>query len=267
MTADLAASLSGPSTRARTASALLALLALGSLLVGCGPLRPSPTPIPQVVVHDAEPARCLAVLLPGRHSRPEAFREAGFGEAVGERGLAMDVVAVDAHLGYYRKRTVVERLVADVLAPARGRGYDEVWVAGTSLGGLGGLLLLRDHPDAVAGVYAIAPFLGDDEVIAEIAAAGGPRRWQPPATIEEGDISRELWARLADSDWTAGAPLYLGWGRTDSLARSNAMLAELLPPERTFLDPGGHDLQTWNRLWEQFLDRVGPCRPAEPAES
>ena len=40
---------------------------------------------------------------------------------------------------------------------------------------------------------------------------------------------------------------------------ANAMLAALLPAERVFTDPGGHDMETWRRLWEQFLDRTRTC--------
>jgi pimeloyl-ACP methyl ester carboxylesterase len=240
------------------------LLPLAALLASCAALRPTPTPIPTLAVHEGTAARCLVVLLPGRHSRPEAFRHAGFGAAVEQRELPVDVVAADAHLGYYRARTVVERLHHDVFAPARGR-YDEVWVAGTSLGGLGGLLVLRDYPADVDGVVALAPFLGDDAVIAEIAAAGGPRSWQPPDPLPAGDVGRELWAFLRAGGWAAEAPLYLGWGRRDSLAAANALLAGLLPAERVFTAAGGHDMATWRELWEQFLDRADLCGVRAPA--
>ncbi len=69
----------------------------------------------------------------------------------------------------------------DVVLPARAAGYDTIWLAGTSLGGIGALLYLRDHPDDLAGVLALAPYLGEEGVIREIERAGGPASWQPPA--------------------------------------------------------------------------------------
>lgn len=247
---------------------LVLVLVAGALSAGCALWRPTVTPLRQQTLLTAAasaselPAkRCLAVLLPGRFDSAESFAQAGFADAVRERGLALDVVAVDAHFGYYRKRTVLERLRADVVAPARAAGYEQIWIGGVSLGGLGSLLYLRDHPEDLAGVVALAPFLGADPLIAEIAAAGGPARWQPGEPGDRADdVGRELWRWFAP--WLAGPqplPLYLGWGESDALAPSNRLAASLLPPERVFPLPGGHDWRTWRALWDQFLDRAAPC--------
>jgi pimeloyl-ACP methyl ester carboxylesterase len=233
------------------------------MATGCAALRPTTVPMRTVELARGDggrPGRCLAVLLPGRFDRPEQFREAGFARAVEARGLALDLVAVDSHLGYFRARTIVDRLQADVIAPARAAGYDTIWIVGTSLGGLGGLLYLRDHPEDLAGVLALAPYLGETAVIEEIERAGGPTRWRPPATLADGDLGRELWGWLGP--WAAGAPavpLHLGWGTADAFDRSNRLLAGLLPPERVYTDPGGHDWPVWERLWEAFLDRNPLC--------
>ena len=236
---------------------------------GCAALRPATVPLRTVdLVRSAGTAggRCLAVLLPGRLDEPEKFRDAGFARAVDKRDLQLDLVAVDAHLGYYRARTVVDRLREDVIAPARAAGYDTIWIAGPSLGGLGGLLYLRDHPEDLAGVFAIAPYLGETSVIEEIERAGGPARWRPPATSAENDVGRELWTWLGS--WASAAqseppvPLHLGWGTADGFDRANRMLAGLLPPERVYTAPGGHDWQVWERLWEEFLDRMMQTTPA-----
>ena len=204
--------------------------------------------------------RCLAVLLPGRLNDPEKFAEAGFARAVASSGLAVDLVAVDTHLGYFRARSVVERLRTDVIAPARAAGYDTIWIVGTSLGGLGGLLYLRDHPDDLAGVLALAPYLGETAVIEEIERAGGPGQWQAPPTLAESDVGRELWSWLGP--WTSGeptVPLHLGWGTADAFDRSNRLLAGLLPPAQVYTVAGGHDWGVWERLWEEFLDRTRLC--------
>lgn len=236
------------------------ILSLGaSLLTGCGALRPATVPIRSVVIHDAGETKCLAVILPGRYAAPETF--APFAGAVAARGIPLDVVAVDAHLGYYRTRTVLARVREDVILPARANGYDEVWLAGASLGGLGTLLYLRDHAEDLSGVLAIAPFLGEDEVIDEIIAAGGPQKWRPPATIAGDDIGRNIWSFLTSEEFLRSkVPVSLGWGTGDEFDRSNGLLASLLPTERTFANPGGHDMKTWSEIWARFLDAERPCR-------
>ena len=237
---------------------LMALIVVGA---GCASFRAPVVPLRTMVIGNAGGGTCLAVLLPGRWNKPESFLRAGFAESVEKRGLRLDLVAVDTHLGYYRDRSVVERLRLDVVAPARAAGYRTIWIVGTSLGGLGGLFYLRDHPDDLSGVLALAPFLGADEVLREIEAAGGPTRWTPPPTLATDDVGRELWSWLAPWALSRPAtPLHLGWGSEDSLAEANQMLADLLPREHVYTGPGGHDWRIWTRLWEQFLDRTELCR-------
>jgi pimeloyl-ACP methyl ester carboxylesterase len=225
-------------------------------LAGCAAFRPATSPLRTVTIHEAAGARCLFVLLPGRRSSPEAFARSGFARSAAERGLAADLLAVDAHLGYYRNRSIVERLHAEILAPARTR-YEEVWVVGTSLGGLGGLLVLRDHPAAVDGVVALAPFLGDRELVAAIRAAGGARVWQPPA--DEDDPGVEVWTFLRALDPEATAKLFVGGGEEDRQTPGSELLAALLPEGQAASVSGGHDLETWRRLWERFLAARRPC--------
>lgn len=244
----------------------LAVLICGALALACASWRAPKIPMRTVDLLHRDGDRCLVVLLPGRWDRPESFRRAGFAAAVTARGLPLDLVAADAHLGYYRDRSVVERLHADVIAPARAAGYERIWVAGVSLGGTGSLLYLRDRPQEMDGVLALAPYLGDDELIAEIEGAGGPRSWHAPEITPQSDAGRELWSWIAG--WRAdppAIPLHLGWGTTDGLGRANRLLAGLLAPERVYQAEGGHDWRAWENLWEQFLDRNRPC--ASPRKS
>jgi hypothetical protein len=52
-------------------------------------------------------------------------------------------------------------------------------------------------------------------------------------------------------------------GRSDDFARANGMAAEVLPPERVFTAPGGHDWKAWRSLWEQFV-RTGALSSPQP---
>jgi pimeloyl-ACP methyl ester carboxylesterase len=237
-----------------------ALVLSSLLLCACGPLRPQVVPIPTIDLTPERAGRCLVVLLPGRFARPEEFRHAGFAEAVAARGLPIDLVAVDAHLGYYRSRSVVDRLRTDIITPARAAGYEQVWIAGTSLGGLGGLIYLKEHPEDLAGVLSIAPFLGDDALIGEIEQAGGAAGWTAPPEIDDERVGVTVWRWLAAGRPGAESiPLYLGWGNLDDFDRSNRLLAQMLPPGRTYVVDGGHDFEAWDFVWAEFLDSARPC--------
>src|SRR6186713_11358 len=117
------------SVRGRPGWLFLRLPALTALLWGCvGPMQ-APTPL-RSIEHPSEsaPANCLFVLLPGMGDRAETFEQRGFVEALRRRSLSIDIRATDATFGYYMRGTFLERLATDVIAPAKLRGYDEIWM-------------------------------------------------------------------------------------------------------------------------------------------
>jgi pimeloyl-ACP methyl ester carboxylesterase len=239
------------------------VLFTGLLLpLGCARWRPTPVPLRTVSYPGSGQPRTLLVLLPGRHDIPEDFGRAGFPEMAARAGATVDMIAADAHLGYYLKKLIVDRLHEDVIAPARQR-YERLWLVGVSVGGTGSLAYAGQHPENVDGIVLLAPFLGEEKVVDEVAAAGGLRGWQPPETLAADDYQRQLWAWL--KRYAAGSegqiPLYLGYGRRDSFARANGLLAAVLPPERVFTVPGGHDWQAWRALWAEIV-RSGALKPA-----
>jgi pimeloyl-ACP methyl ester carboxylesterase len=155
---------------------------LAALLPGCSYLRPATIPMPAERYAGAPSTERRLLLLPGRGDRSVDFERHGFIAAAREAGISADIVAADAHLGYYHDRSVAERLVTDLLAPTGAHPYTVTFAAGISLGGLGSLILAREYPDAVQGLVLIAPYLGPDELVAEIDAAGGLAAWTPRRT-------------------------------------------------------------------------------------
>lgn len=195
----------------------------------------------------------LVVFLPGRGDRAEDFEDRGLLGAARAAGLEADVLAVDAHLAYYYKRVITERLWEDVVLPARARGYRRLWVVGISLGGLGAITLAQEHPDAVAGLFVLAPYLGEPELTREIEAAGGLARWD--GAPSERDF-RGVWGFLRG--YAAGEtrpPLWLAYGESDRYAYGHRLLATALPRERVMVTSGGHDWKAWEHLWREFLAR------------
>jgi len=234
---------------------VVAVSAISVLTSACAALRPARQPIP-VVSYPASPtpAPCLLVLLPGRWDRVGDFERRGFVADARSTGIAADIVAVDAHLGYYRRGTILKRLRADVLQPARARGYAAVWLVGISMGGSGAILYDLNHPGEVDGIFLIAPFLGGEEIVDEVAAAGGARAWGD-AGVAGKPFERDLWrwARRLARQEGAVPPVFLGYGTSDDFAPAHRLLAEVLAQERVFAETGGHDWVPWRSAWRRFL--------------
>lgn len=211
-------------------------------------------------IHDEAPGnasqRVLLVMLPGARDTPEDLVQHGFIRAVRERGLPVDVVAADAHMDYYIEQKVIERVAADIIEPARARGYSRIWLMGISLGGLGAMAYSRAHPADIEGVILLAPFLGTRGLIAEVVRAGGLNQWQP-GEIKADDDERSLlaWLKSYRADAASLPGIYLGYGIDDRFAPASVLLAERLPARRVAALKGGHDWDTWMALWRELLDR------------
>ncbi|MEJ7687863.1 MAG: alpha/beta hydrolase [Variovorax sp.] len=227
------------------------------LLGGCGLWRTVKVPIDVSIQKSActADADTLLVMLPGVYSHPDEFVEEGFLDAVAERKLAVDVALVDAHIGYYNDKTIFERLRSDVIAPAGARGYRSIWIVGISIGGFGALTYPEIHPNELAGIVALAPYLGERLISTEIANAGGLKRWRAPAGVVP--MEQRLWRRLQRYGTEAVGPdlppVYLGYGLDDRFAFSHKLLSDLMPNGRVFTTDGGHDWPEWRRLWRSMI--------------
>ena len=265
----------------RSLTALRSLLcwlpaSLAISLAGCGVWRPVSVPMASL----PEPARCatpadtLLVMLPGSFARPEEFVREGFVLAVRERRLAVDMVLVDAHLGYYSDRSIIDRLQADIVAPARARGYRSVWLVGISVGAFGAMIYTQAQPEGITGIVALGPYLGKRSVTEQVRAAGGLARWQAPGGVLAADeIDLILWRWLQGARADGGAapvPLYLGYGLADRFLADDELLAAALPAGRVLTAAGGHDWPVWLTLWQRMLDvlplrRDATCEPPAAA--
>jgi pimeloyl-ACP methyl ester carboxylesterase len=206
-------------------------------------------------------APTLVVFLPGVYDKPEDFARHGFFDQVRKRQYPIDLIAADAHLGYFNDGSVAQRLHEDVVAPARRRGYRNVWLVGISLGGLAAMLYCLRYGDA-NGVVALAPFVGTRPVIAEVSRAQGLRHWRS-APAQPDDWERQLLAWLQAYVSSPGATplgrpaMLVGWGREDRFADSLQAVFGEWPNGRRIVVPGGHDWPVWTLLWEQMLDAHG----------
>ena len=209
---------------------------------------------------------CLVVFLPGVLDTPDTYREQGFFEDATRASRRCDLVAVDAHFNYYRSGTVRERVGEDILRLAEARGYDELWLVGISMGGLGALMLAEEQAERIRGIVLLAPFMGDRPTLSRIEEAGGLAAWDAPDDpdrYDESEIYDVVWAWLQGY---AAHPermpeLYVGVGTEDSLRPGVGLLAEVLPEDRAMTAPGAHKWVTWRILWRRLL-RQPPWDPS-----
>lgn len=240
-----------------TSRRLLAFVVL-VLASGCAVMRPARTPMERVSFRERGPdrARGAIVLFPGFGDGPDVFHDHGFVETLAREAPDYDVYAADAHFGYYRKRTLLARLERDVLGPLRARGYRELWLAGTSLGGFGAVGYARTHPERVAGVLLFAPYMGPSEVVQEVSAKGLCKfDGLPGKEDSEANFARANFAWLKrQACEERGVSLFLAIGLSDRLLVPDRLLGSALDPAHVVVLPGGHG---W-KVWTPALERLAP---------
>lgn len=237
---------------------------LGVLIAGMGATmgctylpRASVRPIPTVASTTERSNSTLVVYLPGRWDRIGDFERRGMREEMTRAGVRADWIAVDAHMGYYLDRSVVDAVRDEVLKPARARGYRRIVVVGVSLGGLGALLCEREQAGLMDGLVLIAPYLGNSgEMFADIAREGGPAAWAASASSQDrsrSDVAGDVWSFIGTRQKTL-PPIWLVWGEEDPLAIGHRLLAPLLLPSRVSRIEGGHNWTTWQVLWRDLCE-------------
>lgn len=252
--------------------AIALTLAISTAISGCyftrSPLRPLQAL--QFRRSAAAPDRCLIVMIPGFLDGPDSFRDNGFPSDVVRSGAECDSLAVDLHYRYYwgsEEERIGQIVYEDILAPATARGYEEIWLVGISMGGLGALLGAEAHPELVAGVILLAPYVGEEAVVREIDAAGGAEAWHPPQGIDDqpwtqANYTAHLWSWLRGyaTDPDDMPPLYVGWGEEDGLGTGDRLLAAMQPEDHVITHPGNHGWSTWRPIFRELLETAHPGR-------
>jgi hypothetical protein len=250
--------------------ALCGALVLSSTL-SCGYLRIPREPMPQedFVMRGPEHARGVIVLLPGVGDRPQAFFKQGFLDALKRHAPDYDVVGADAHFGYYRRRSVLRRLEADVIGPLAERGYRELWLVGASMGGHGAIAYARTHPEQITGLMLFAPYMGPTDVIAEVERAGGLCAYQDlphDDTVDGFARANFLWLKQVTCDGPDKLPIWLAVGDEDRLLPVDRLAADALSDEHFLVLPGGHGWEVWTPAADRLAECAFSAEQAPPSD-
>lgn len=231
-------------------------LAFLLLLAGCAATPTAPLPYLSYQTADTAPQRNLLVLIRGLGADNTIFETEGIVEEIRKRNLPFDVIAPDVHTGYYQSQTFEARLKEDIIDPARRKGYQQIWLAGFSMGGLGCLIYLRSHPEDIDGVLLTSPFLGWPPIQREIRRAGGVAAWTETSDDPQ-DWERMIWTWIKNHDPAVTPPIWLGYGEDDILTVSGPrLLADILPKEHVFTVPGNHTIGTFKTIFLRHLDTL-----------
>jgi len=237
--------------------AILTLLIAALFFSGCASMSNEPLQSLTYPRDDNVRQPNLLVLIRGLGADHTVFAKEGVIEEIRELELPFDVIAPNAHFGYYQSETFVQRLKEDVIEPARRQGYEKIWLAGFSMGGLGSLIYLRSHPEDIDGVLLTSPFLGWPGIHSEIQKAGGVSDWVPNE-IDSKDWQRMIWSWISQQDFNSQVPIWLGYGENDILTRAGPpLLATVLPESRVFTTPGNHTISTFKTLFSRHLVTLG----------
>ena len=201
---------------------------------------------------DGRVAPTRVLLLPAAYSAPEDFLRQGFGKAVKDRAMPVDLVFVELKLQHLTDRTLLRRLRHEIVLPARALGCRSLWLGGISLGGFVAIAYAERYLQEIDGLCLFAPYLGNHIVVGEIERSNGVAGWTP-GELADDDDERRIW-RFIKEQRSRKWPLHLGFGHDDRFAGSHRLMAAALAPESADVVPGGHDWPAWLRLWENFLD-------------
>lgn len=241
---------------------LATLVPLGGCYFTRSPSRPVPALEARRDAMDRQ--RCLVVMIPGFLDGPDTYLENRFPHTLTATSRC-DAVMVDLHYRYYGDVGIADLVYTDVILPAAARGYEEIWLLGISMGGLGTLLTAERYTSMIDGIILLAPFVGDEGTLRTIREAGGAATWRPPSGLAdeawtESNYTLHLWSwlRRYHTDPDGMPPIYIGWGDTDRLGEGDALLAALLPEDQVFSRPGGHGWSTWRPLFDDILEVARP---------
>lgn len=210
-------------------------------------------------------ANTVLLMLPGAMQQPTDFIDGGFLRAIQRRGLSLDLhlASFDVEIiGDITSTDTLQQIDVTLIQPAREAGYQNIWLAGISMGALLALAYVdyMDHlPHQVQHLCLLSPYPGNRLLLREIAEAGGLTQWRAEANVNL-DAESRMWRCLQH----VGSldDIHLGYGSNDRFFDGLQQITRALPNAAIDIVDGSHDWLTWETLWCNFLDRTFPMKSA-----
>lgn len=247
------------------------LMAVFCLLGGCGLVKrvfgddPS-GPIDQVTMFAPRTGQRLVVVLSGKGDSLGSLQDSGVAEAIQGEWPDADVTLAVLPLPLYEIGEAMPRLRNEIIAPAKGKHYKEIWLVGASLGGMGAILYDTTYPGKVDGIVLLSPYLGDKDIQHEVLDAGGPATWNPGPRekVNETTWQREIWRHI--HDWatqpSTNRRVWLAYGEKDKFRDSMDILAPAMAKGHVITEPGKHKWSTWTPLTTAVFQAIDRERAA-----
>ena len=229
-------------------------------LIGCVAGGDVTKPVPMTFIAAPNPAHRLVVMLPGRGDSLQGLTDKGIAGVIQQTWPDADVLLTGLTMPFYQQGRAVQRLHDEVIEPARRKPYQQVWLAGISLGGMGALLYDSAYPDQIDGLLLLSPYLGQDAIHQQIRQAGGLATWQagPPQPLGPDTFEHELWRSL--QGWSKRpqrtGSTWIAHGADEPFRQSIELMTPLLPNDHVIMLPGKHNWTLWKPAMRAVLERT-----------
>lgn len=220
-------------------------------LTGCVYIK---QPDEKLKVHQLSPLNTknhLIIILPGITDSLDTLRNNKLLKKIYICNPDVNIIYVNAHFGFYRTKTIVERLHKDIILPAHNKGISDIWLFGISLGGLGSLTYHNKHPDMISGVITLAPFLG-------LTRDFNLYQLEKNNKIYLKDFIN-FWQKT-EKTLSLQKKVYLGFTKGDNYFKQQQWLADFLPEEHVTKGSGAHDWSSWKKIINKLLDSTPLCK-------
>lgn len=241
------------------------LLACLLALLGCAAGGDVSKPVPATFIAAPQPAYRLVVMLPGRGDSLQRLTDIGIAGIIQQSWPDADVLLTGLTMPFYRQGKAVQRLHDEVIEPSRRKGYQQVWLAGISLGGMGALLYDSEYPDQIDGLLLLSPYLGEDAIQQSIRQAGGLAAWKagPARAIGSDTFQHELWRSM--QSWPQRpqrtGSTWIAYGTEEPFRQPIELMTPLLPADHVIMMPGKHNWRLWKPAMRTLLERTASEAP------
>lgn len=99
----------------------------------------------------------------------------------------------------------------------------------------------------------IAPYLGEPDILSEIAGYSDVGTWIKHKPLVKDDFSSRVWYWIDEDIQAKRNHTLLVIGDKDKMYPAANLLMHYLPDKQVIIGSGGHNWYSWRRLWSELL--------------